>query len=846
MISLMLPISLAFGVDSDSADKFFTTSIRPILSAKCLECHSAARAEGGLRLDSRAALLKGGERGPAISTESPKKSLLLTAIHRSDKDLQMPPSGKLTPTEIEHLERWIKEGACWPASTAPLESDGTGKKSSERIGDAWTDQRNPIVKIFRGQRLDLWSFQPVRKTKPPTIKSVCSGENPIDAYVDARRQAAGIGAIPLADRRILIRRLSFDLIGLPPTPEEVSAFLNDESPTAYEKVVDRLLASPRFGEHWGRNWLDVVRYSDSNGFDWDEFRPAAWRFRDYVIRSFNDDKPLDRIIHEHLAGDELIAGPPKDCTEQDALIATGFLRLGPQDNSAPLFNEQARARTEVLSDLVETTGVAFLGLSFSCCRCHDHKHDPLSQADYYRFRAFFESVKYGDDVSIDLKHDQDRNRRRNDEIDRNIKEVQTKIDRLTSKTRDDLRRSKIAKLSANEKTKFEKADKGDKERQKLQKKVEPTADEIKKALSERERTELETLEKRVAELKSSKSTSTVGLIMVEGEGTPPATHVLGQGDYRSPKQAVLPGIPSAFDPNDLRIERCEKPKSSGRRTTLAKWITTHSNPLTNRVFVNRVWQGLFGRGLVATPDDFGYAGAKPHDRELLDWLATEFVEQGWSIKRLLRRIVTSRVYQESSRSAGDSEEAIRDGRRLRRLSAEQLRDALLQTSGLMHPKRGGPPSWPDLPVEILQANPAFLDDNATKTKGWYPSPIHQQYCRSIYLVQKRTLRVPFMESFDLPENTTCCGKRNVSIVAPQALSLMNSPLTQAVCTAFAKRIERQVGDDPDHQIEAAFRLAFQRSATQSERTECRRFLMSRRSPDLCRALVNLNEFIYLD
>jgi len=836
-------IFLTFAADAD--DAVFTSAIRPLLAAKCLNCHNVDRAEGSLRLDSRAAILKGGARGPAVSLETPEKSLLLQAVHRADRKLQMPPKEKLSAVEVAALEKWIRGGMHWPTEKVVAAASET----TERLGDAWSDHRNPIVKLFRGRRLDLWSFRPVKAWTSPRVDQA-DERNSIDAFIAAQRRALGNEEVPNASRRVQLRRLSYDLTGLPPSTDDVEAFERDDAPDAYERVVDQLLASPRYGEHWGRHWLDVVRYSDSNGFDWDEFRPQVWRFRDYVIRSFNEDKPLDRLILEHLAGDELLAGPPRDRREQDALIATGFLRLGPQDNSAGLFNEQPRARAELLSDLVETTGTAILGLSFSCCRCHDHKHDPLSQADYYRFRAFFEGVKFGDGVSIELADEQAQTRKQHESLDRQIAAVQSKLLALTAKPREELRRKKIEKLSPDERrlveTPAKKVAKADeKQRKKLLKQVEPDVKEIAAALPEPQRSEFARLEQEVGQLQKSKKPATTGLLMIE-EGAPTPTHVLAGGDYKTPKQAVGPGVPSAFDPNECRPEKCANNKSSGRRTALARWITSSSNPLTARVFVNRVWQAFFGRGLVATPDDFGYAGAKPDDAELLDWLAAEFMRQGWSVKRLQRLVVTSALYRERGVSGGGGDGSIVYGRRLRRLTAEQLRDSMLAVSGLVSSKAGGPPAWPELPAEVLQANPAFLDDNETKTKGWYPSPLDEQYCRSVFLVQKRTVRVPFMETFDLPENMLCCGRRNVSTVAPQALSLMNSPLTEAVAVAFAERVKREVGDDPDHQVRRAFLLAFQRAPTAAEQSMGRKFLMGRRLPDLCRALVNTNEFIYLD
>jgi hypothetical protein len=829
VMSIPLLYIATFCGDATDRAAFFAKSVQPILVAKCINCHGPTLAEGGLRLDSRKAAIKGGEHGSALAPGSTEKSLLLQAVHRTRKGMEMPPDEKLSSTEIAAIERWIRDGAEWPAEAVLKE---TATAPAARIGDAWSDLKNPIRLLFNGERLDLWSAKPRAKTSPP--KSLRdSARNPIDAFIPESNLAA--------DRRTLLRRLSFDLLGLPPTFEEVESYVGDESPDANEKVLDRLFASPKYGEHQARMWLDVVRYSDSNGFDWDEYRPQAWRYRDYVIRSFNADKPFDQFIREQLAGDETFAGPPKNTDEQDALIATGYLRLGPQDNSSAGFNEQDRSRAELLFDLVETTGAAFLGATFSCCRCHDHKHDPLSQADYYRFRAFFEGVKYGDDRSIDLAAVQERMRKENQEADGKIKELKAKRDGVTAAIRNRLRQTNIEKLNDDERRLINAdvkklADAEKKRRKPLLQKVEPKDDAVLKLLTDQSRNEVQAIDKLVEALQRSKTKPTTALTMIDGEGAPPPTRVLGGGDYKAPRETVVPGVPSIFDPNPMAIGRCENSKSTGRRTALANWIVARENPLTARVIVNRFWQSLFGSGLVATPDDFGLAGEKPSNPEFLDWLANRFIDEGWSIKRLQRLIVASKAYRSRENP----------NRRLRRLSAEQLRDALLETSGLMHRKAGGPPSWPELPAEILQANPAFLDDNAEKTKGWYPSAIAEQYCRSIFLVQKRTLRVPFMEAFDQPENAVCCGRRGVSTVAPQALSLMNSPLMEAAAVAFADRIRKRVGDDPFHQVAAAFHLALQRSPAKEELAACRTFLAGRRLEELCRAILNLNEFAYLD
>ena len=705
-----------------------------------------------------------------------------------------------------------------------ISSIACARADGDRLGDAWSDPRNPAAVLFKGQRLDLWSLRPLRVVPPPEVRDPGWAQGDIDRFVLARLEAAGVPPAPPADRRALVRRLSFDLTGLPPAPEEVEAAADDDSPEAVARMVDRLLASPRFGEHWARLWLDVVRYSDSNGFDWDEFRPQAWRFRDYVVRSFNADKPFDRFLTEQLAGDELVDGAPRDEAERDALIATGYLRIGPQDNSAKLFNEEDRARHELLSDLTETTGSAFLALTLSCCRCHDHKSEPLTQADHFRFRAFFEAVAPGDDLPLDLASEQEAIRAAQARADEAIRPLEEARGALLASARERL----VAEGRRN-----------------------PSDDMARAAFTDQERSRHDEIERQIKQAAAGRPEITKGLLMTDAPGArdqPAQSAVLGGGDHRKPGEPVPAGIPTVLDPNPALIVAPPNPRTSGRRLTLARWLASPENPLTARVYVNRVWQALFGRGLVASPNDFGYSGERPTHPELLDWLAARFMADGWSTKRLLRTLVLSATYQQAAvNPAGrDADPALLSSQSLRRLSAEQLRDAQLAVSGLLLPTAGGPPVWPELPREILTANPAFLDDNETKTKGWYASPPETRNARSLFLVQKRTVRVPLMETFDLPENATSCGRRTVSTVAPQALALLNGPLTLEVAAALARRIAEAAGADPAARVDAGFRLVLQRPPGDRERALARQFLESRSLEEFARVLVNLNEFVYLD
>jgi mono/diheme cytochrome c family protein len=701
------------------------------------------------------------------------------------------------------------------AATNPLSSDAS-------LGDAFTDRRNPIRKLFRGERLDLWSLQrPVRQDPP------ADAPHPIDAFVRDRLGEDEGTPAPRADRRTLIRRLTFDLTGLPPTPAEVADFLADAAPDAYAKLVDRLLDSPRYGERQARLWLDVVRYADTHGYERDEFRPLIWQYRDYVIRAFNADKPFDRMILEQLAGDELVAGPPQTQDEADALIATGYLRLGQWDSTAAIFQEEERLRAEMLADLTNTTASAFLGLTTSCCQCHDHKYDPLSQADHYRLRAFFAGMVPRDDLVIDLPPERERIKKQNAQL-----------------------RTQVQSLQA-EQAKLKKDAEADKARH-------------------------EELTQQIAALQEQKQTSRTAMGAADLGASAPAIHVFYQGDFHSPRDEVSPGFPSVLYAGAADVAAPRK-DTTGRRLALARWIASPENPWTARVFVNRIWQQHFGTGLVATPNDFGYAGARPAQPELLDWLATSFVDRGWSVKQLHRLIVTSETYQQSSSisqaaAARDPENRRLARQNVRRLDAESLRDSLLAVSGLLRSDASGPPRWPEVPEELKYAQPAILEalknDDGGRRQGWYTDPVEETDVLSVFLIRKRCLPIPFLQAFDLPETTVSCARRDTTVVAAQALTLLNSPTAIRYTDAFARRVADTASpldfasaDSTARVINGVFQLALSRAADADERALARDLLKRhaqqhraagaddaelRALRDLCRAVCNLNEFLYID
>ena len=807
--------------NADERSATFSKQALPLLKTRCMTCHGPEKQEGGLRLDSLEAAIKGGDQGPAIVPGDAESSLFVKAISFADPDLQMPPKQKLSDAEIAVFRRWIQNGAIWPVDAA--EANSTGE-----MGDAFHDQKNPVRQLFGEERLTLWSLKRPLVTLPDGLSKI--EETPaseiIDAFLNQKLQADQLKLSAPADRRTLIRRITFDLTGLPPTPEEVAAFEADQSATAFESVVDRLLNSPQYGERQARLWLDVVRYADTNGYERDEFRPLAWKYRDYVVRAFNNDKPFDQFVREQLAGDELVPGAPQNSDDADALIATGYLRLGQWDSTAAIFQEEERLRAEQMADLTNTTASAFLGLTMSCCQCHDHKYDPLTQADHFRLRAFFAGVTPKDDLSISLPQDQAAIDSHNSLIDQKIADYKKQLESLTDE-------------------------------------------------SEATKTQRETLEKQIAELESSRRSPDVTMAAVDSGGDAPATHVLYQGDFASPREEVSPGYVTVLYPGPAHIEK-PRESSTGRRLALANWIVSDSNPWTARVLVNRIWQQHFGTGIVATPNDFGFSGARPTHPELLDWLGTEFMQQGWSIKQLHRWIVLSEAYQQSSLAESipeaDPGNTLLWRQNMQRLDAETLRDSLLMVSGLLLPTQGGRPLWPEVPEELTHAQPAILeaikDGDGGRMQGWYTDPPEQTQVRSLYLVRKRCLPIPFLQSFDLPDSTVSCARRDTTVVAPQALMLLNSPEGIRYAEALADRAfsetSRDVSKNADREqalIVRLFQLTLNRRPTDDEVNFAIEHLhnevakMSEHDAEarlrsafvsLCRAMLNLNEFVYVD
>lgn len=622
-----------------------------------------------------------------------------------------------------------------------------------------------------------WSFQPRKNVSPPTV---AGARNPIDAFILDRLAKEGLQPAPPVDRVTLIRRVTFDLHGLPPTPEEVRAFVNDKSPDAYERVIDRLLASPRYGEQWGRHWLDVVRFAETDGFEYDTHRTDAWRFRDYVVHSFNTDKRYDEFIREQLAGDEL---NPKN---EVMRIASGYNRLGPLRKNAGN-QEVASSRNEVLTEMTNIVGASLLGVTLGCARCHDHKFDPIRHTDYYRMQAYF-AATHDQDVPLTSPEEQSAWKAKTDQINKEMKALQKQMKGLEG---------------------------------------EPKVQ----------------MEKKIKDAEAKLPPPLPALFSVSDDmSKATAIHVLARGDYQNKgaKVGMRPlGVLLPDSSPELPLAT-EQP-----RAKLATWITDPANPLTARVMANRIWHYHFGRGIVATPNDFGRMGARPSHPELLDWLANQFIESGWRLKPIHRIILLSATYRQSGSSPIESTAVAKDADNKllwkfnrRRLDAEEIRDASLAVAGRLNAKTGGPSII--VPIDPELTNFLYKPSQWAVTKD-----LAEHDRRSIYLIQKRNLRLPFMEVFDSPDLQISCPRREQSTHAPQALELLNGDFSNAMAEALAKRLaaERKTNIA---RIDLAYQLATGRGPSPKERKIAQQYLVRGSLREFSLAILNLNSFLYVN
>ena len=732
--------NLGITAHANGTDVDFTRDIRPILEKRCVSCHGALKQKGGLRLDAAKLVLRGGENGAVIVPGRSEESSLVTRLKSKNEDERMPPEGvPLESEQIQKIERWIKAGATAPPNETIIASP---------------DQH--------------WAFLPVKRPKIPGVENydpLRETRNPIDAFVQSKLSTKGWTLRePRPDR--WLRRVFLDVIGLPPTLAELARFKVPNSDRARLEVIEYLLGRPQYGERWGRHWLDVVRYAESNGYERDAAKPFAWRYRDYVVDSLNRDKPWDRFVQEQFAGDEL----PGSTSE--SAIATTFLRLGPWDDEPA---DPETDRFDQLDDLVSTTSLGFLGLNLGCARCHDHKFEPLSAADYYGLLAVFAPL----------------------ERPRNGREELTVPAGPPSKVSEWIETQKLARS-------------------------------------------------RGQTNKVSNPELPEAYLWHEPNLNPAPTRILIRGQPGRLGAEVKPAIPVVLE-GKVPIHGNVKPsvRTTGRRLALAEWLTHRDNPLTARVLVNRVWQQHFGEGLVRSANNFGISGTPPTHPELLDWLASWFMNEGeWSLKRLHRLILSSRSYAmgkdlDTEKRAIDPENTMLWRQNYRRLEAETIRDSILMVSGRLNWKMGGPSVYPPVPKTILEGN-SDLD------KIWPTSSVEESSRRTVYTFIKRAMVHPLLEVLDLCDTTQVSAKRNTTTVPTQALTLFNSDFVNEQAKVFADRIRREAGGEPRTQVIHAYQVALSRQPTLEEQAVMAEFLKQHSLEQLCRAVLNLNEFVYPD
>jgi cytochrome c553 len=796
----MLPAQDAAG-NNPAGFNFFESKVRPILANRCYKCHGPDTDEpkAGLRLDSLAGMLKGGQTGPVIQPNRPDKSMLILQINHDPTVAGMPPKKKLPRVEIAALTKWVAMGAPWPDAKVPV-----------RPADV---KQTPDVN-FTEKEKSFWAFQPVVSPPLPPVRDSDWPQSPIDHFVLAKLEASGLRPAAHVDRRTLIRRTTIDLLGLPPTPAEVETFLSDDSPDAFARLVDRLLASPHYGERWGRHWLDVARYADSNGMDNNMAYSEAWRYRDYVIRALNKDKPYDQFVREQISGDLLSQkrGSPDDVgknwwaarrrlddwdTPFEGLIATTILMIGPKMLAE---DDPVKQQMDIVDDQIDTVGRAFIGLTLGCARCHDHKFDPIPTADYYSLAGIFKSTQ------VLLKHRVDskwNSQAMGDAaMEQRLSELERKLDYLDETV-------VLGNFVGKE--------------------------DEKKRLTER----LKMVTKEYANIPK---------VMAAEEGLVEDLQLFLQGNHLTRGALAQRRFPRIIAGN---AQPPLSDRESGRRE-LAEWLTRPDHPLTARVMVNRIWQWHFGEGIVRTPDNFGRLGQRPTHPELLDWLAARFVKDGWSIKQLHRRIMLSSVYQMST--ARNARAALLDPENRflwrmnrRRMEAEVIRDSLLAVSGRLDLSMGGP---------VLENKTLVVLSASVLRDG----KLYDSTRRSVYLPVLRSGLFDVFQAFDFPDPAVVSGRRASTTVAPQALFMMNGRLMTDAVQRMAEQLLADHGDHPKR-IEAAYQLAFNRAPSNEELDDWLQFIrdyepvLSQTDANtrqrriwqaVCRVLFSSNEFVYIE
>jgi mono/diheme cytochrome c family protein len=801
-------------------EQFYLDKVKPVLTQHCLDCHGANPNDirGGLTLTSRAAILSGGDSGEAVDLEDLAGSLLLQAVNY--EVYEMPPAGKLPQSDIDILTQWVRLGLPIPA------------EEEREVSSA--HQMAPRV---NEETKGFWSFQPVQRPPVPAVDPAQIpgwAGNEIDAFIWDKLAQANLRPAPPASRQQLVRRAYYDLIGLPPTSQQVQQFLTDESPEAFARLVDQLLESPHYGEKWGRHWLDLVRYAESNSFERDGTKPHVWRYRDYVIQSFNQDKPYDRFLREQLAGDEL------DGRTAETLIATGYYRLGAWDDEPA---DPLQAKYDELDDIIGITSQTMLGLTVNCARCHDHKIDPIPIEDYYQFAAFFENIRrYGNRshesveaasvMQIQGAASLEQQQRHALAMERN----QATLSQIEDLVKPDFEAVEFEEFSYPEN------------------RIRLVEKRVDKLITQEQLQNYRRAFRRLAELRSNPPGSIKALVVKEEGTQPAASFVRVRGNAAFTGKEVQPRFLSILSPPEPEWVPDLHEQSSGRRAVLANWIASPENPLTARVMVNRIWQHHFGRGLVRSTSDFGFQGTPPTHPELLDWLAAEFVEQGWSIKQMHRLMMNSQTYQMSgqfdeSAYQADPENELLWRFNLRRLTAEEIRDSILAVTGDLNlESMFGPSVFVDLPAEVLAGQ-------SMPGSGWGKSSERDQRRRSIYIHIKRSLPVPILAINDAAETDSTCPVRFITTQPTQSLTMLNSEFTNHQASHFADAV-MNLTSQPAEQVAEILQRVLQRQATEQEIEQGVSFMQQLQEREslnhqqalqaFCLLALNLNEFVYVD
>jgi hypothetical protein len=834
----------------------FDTQVKPVLEQACLSCHGETMQSGKFDLRSRDSALKGGARGSDIVPGDAAASRLYRRIAGLERPSMPAQAEPLAAEQIAAIKKWIDEGAAW-GSTATLTSSAVEHRTIT------PEERN------------YWAFKLPVQAPLPAIDDT-SLTNPIDRFLESARRARNLKAAPRADRYTLVRRAYLDLLGLPPTPAQVDAFVADRSPDAWERLIDSLLASPHYGERYGRMWLDVARYADSAGFEYDMHRPNAWRYRDYVIKAFNDDKPYDRFLVEQIAGDEM------DGKTNDSLVATGFLRMGPR----VLFREKdnPERRYDYLDEIIGTIGKGTLGLTVNCARCHHHKFDPISQKDYYAIEAsLFGYVET--EVPLAPPAEAEAYLAKNRDIDAKLADLKAQIEQVEHPVRETLQLERIKRqfpphiVQVILKPESERTPGDALLAAQVMKAASVSAAQVDRALPPAELTRKRELAARVAALEKERParlpmaeiatdgdyrSSPLGegddtiscpkcRIPIPGAGPylhtgpgryqVPPSYFLIRGDVESHGSLMKPGFIEVitFGNPPTELPRADG-RTSGRRLALAQWIASPQNPMTARVIVNRLWQKHFGRGIVSTLENFGKMGERPTHQDLLDWMAVEFTAKGWSLKQITKLMMLSSAYQMES-AFDDGADAKADPEnvylwrfRPQRLDAEIVRDSMLAAGGNINLEVGGEPIFPFMPRELL----------AGQYRGkWVNTPDGPTaWRRGVYVYRRRSLPYPMFDTFDHPDMNVTAGARHVSTVPTQALTLLNNPFVLSQADLLADRI-KQESSDPESQVKAAYRIALARPATAQEIRIGAELITRQSLASFTHVVLNLDEFLYM-